>query len=317
MSQVGYLQTPRRGSSRWCTFTSIELRDYLLVCFASIFLALISSRDVHAGFERRSSGTRSLSTGGTLCAFGEDPWSFYYNPAHAAKISELNAFFIPSTLGIPEVKSTGIAYRDNLWGIDFSGAAQTFGFELYRENVFTLNLSVPVYDFLFVGVNVNANHLFIEDYGTDLSFSVDAGAKMFLSQNFAIGITTTNLNSASETLSNDRLPQTLTGGIAYESEELNVGLEYFKELGFPSSIKIAAEYSPMDFISFRAGSSSGTNTFNAGIAVRFKSLRFEYGAAFHQVLGVTQSFGVSFDFSHDEKSEFEKIKEYREELRRK
>lgn len=202
-------------------------------------------------------------------------------------------------------------------GIDFSGAAQTFGFDLYRETVFTLNLSVPVYDFLFVGANANANHLYIKDYGTDLSISIDAGAKMFLSKNFSIGVTTTNLNSASATLSNDRLPQTFTGGIAFESDELNVGLEYFKELGFPSSVKIAAEYSPVRFISVGVGSSSGTNSFNAGVAVRFSSFQIEYGAAFHQMLGVTQSFGVSFNFLADDKSEFERIEEYREEIRRK
>jgi len=252
-----------------------------------------------------------MATGGTLCAFGEDPWSFYYNPAHAAEMSCLDVFYIPSTLGVQEIKSTGIAYRDNLFGVDVGGAAQTFGFDLYRENVFTVNLSVPVYDFLFIGGNVNANHLFIEDYGSDMSISVDAGAKMFLSDNFSIGISSTNLNSATETLSRDRLPQTFTGGIAFQSEDLTVGLEYFKEIGFPSSVKIAAEYSPVKFVTVRAGSASGTNTFNTGLAVKFWSLELEYGAAFHQVLGITQSIGVSFDFSHDDKSEFERIKDYR------
>ena len=317
MSQAGCLRTLGRESSWRYTFISIPSRGVICICIVSLLLLLLSFCSAKAGFERRYSGTRSLSTGGTLCAFGEDPWSFYYNPAHASKLNELSAFFIPSVFGIQEVKSTGIACRDNLLGIDLGGAVQTFGFELYRENVFTLNLSVPVYDFLFVGANANANLLFIKDYGTDFSFSFDAGAKMFLSRNFAIGFTTTNLNSASATLSGDRLPQTFTGGIAFESDELNVGLEYFKELGFPSSVKIAAEYWPVDFIGVRAGSSSGTNSFNAGLAVRFLSFRFEYGAAFHQLLGVTQSFGISFDLSHDDKPEFQKIEEYRERLRRK
>ena len=285
------------------------------LCIFSL-LCLICSR-VHAGFERRYSGTRSLGTAGTLCAFGEDPWSLYYNPAHAAEIRGLSVFYVPSTLGIQEIKSTGIAYRDNLLGVDFGGAAQTFGFDLYRENVFTLNLSVPLYDFLFVGTNINADHLLIKDYGTDLAVSIDAGAKMFLSRNFSLGFNTTNLNSASETLSNDRLPQTFTGGIAFESDELNIGLEYFKEIGFPAAVRIAAEYSPVKYVTVQAGSASGTNSFNAGVAVRFLSFEVEYGAAFHQVLGITQSFGISFDFSHDDKTEYEKIEDYREALGRK
>ncbi len=292
--------------------TGRALHVYIL-----FLLCLICSSRVHAGFERRYSGTRSLGTAGTLCAFGEDPWSLYYNPAHAAEIRELSIFYVPTFFGIQEIKSTGIAYRDNFLGIDFGGAAQTFGFDLYRENVFTLNLSVPLYNFLFVGTNINANHLFIKDYGTDMAVSIDAGAKMFLSRNWSLGFNTTNLNSASETLSNDRLPQTFTGGVAFESDEFNVGLEYFKEIGFPAAIRIAAEYSPVKFVTFQAGSASGTNSFNAGVAVRFLSFEFGYSAAFHQVLGITQSFGISFDFSHDNKTEFEKIEDYREALRRK
>ncbi|MGO9481660.1 MAG: hypothetical protein ACLP05_07765 [Candidatus Kryptoniota bacterium] len=291
------------------TGRAIHLYILSLVC-------LICSSSVHAGFERRYSGTRSLGTAGTLCAFGEDPWSLYYNPAHAAEVRELSIFYVPSTLGVQEVKSTGIAYRDNLFGIDFGGAAQTFGFDLYRENVFTLNLSAPIYDFLFVGTNINADHLFISGYGTDLAVSVDAGAKMFLSKNFSLGFNTTNINSASETLSNDRLPQTFTGGVSFETDEFHVGLEYFKEIGFPAAIRIAAEYSPVKFMTVQAGSASGTDSFNAGLAVRFLSFELEYAAAFHQVLGVTQSFGISFDFSHDDRTEFEKIEDYREALRK-
>jgi hypothetical protein len=301
------------------TFTPVN--EVLLKCIHVLLgMALTvgySYLDAQAGFERRYSGARSLGTGSALCALGEDPWSFYYNPAHAANVSETSAFFIPSVLGITEVKSTGISYRGNLWGLDFSCAAQTFGFDLYRESVFTLNSSLPVYDFLFVGANLNANHLFIEGYGSDLSISADAGAKMFLSKNFSVGFATTNLNSASATVSKDRLPQTFAGGIAYLSEQMNIALEYFKEIGFPSSVKIAAEYSPLSFLTLRAGTASGTGSFNAGIGVRFLSFELEYGAAFHQVLGLTQSFGVSFNFSTADKSEFERIGEYRASLREK
>ena len=288
-------------------------------CFYAMsfsFLFELLAADALAGFERRYSGARSLATAGTLCAFGEDAWSFYCNPAHSAKINELSIFYVPSVLGLEEVKATGIAYRSSLLGVELGGAAQTFGFDLYRENVFTANLSVPIYDFLFLGANANFDHLSIKSYGSDLTASIDAGAKMFLSDNFALAFCTTNLNSASATLSSDRLPQTFTGGIAFESDELNVGVEYFKELGFPSAIRIAAEYSPARFVTIRAGSASGTNSFNAGLAFRFMSFELEYGAAFHRILGMTHSFGVSLKFLNSDKTEFEDIEEYRKSLRK-
>jgi len=280
-----------------------------------VVLCEISGNELYAGFERRYSDARSLATAGALCVFGEDPWSCYYNPARAADLSELSLFYVPSIFGIQDIKAAGVAYRDNLLGVDFSGAAQTFGFDLYRENIFTLGLSHPVYDFLFVGVDINLDHLFIQDYGTDATASIDAGVKMFMSRNFSMAFSMTNLNSASVTLSNDRLPQAVTAGIAYESNELNVGVEYFKELGFPSAVKVAAEYSPIKFATIRAGSASGTSSFNAGVAIRFLSFELDYGASFHQVLGVTQSFGISFRFSNQDKSEFESTEEYRRVLK--
>lgn len=285
--------------------------------WVTLFVALVLClpTESRAGFERRFAGARSLGTGGALCSVGEDPWSFYFNPARAAQIRELNIFYVPSVLGVEEVKATGLAYRDYLGNVDIGASAQTFGFDLYRESVFSLNVSMPVYEFLFVGMNLNGNHVYIDGYGTDFSVSVDAGARMFLSDHFSFAFGATNVNSASMTVSNDRLPQTFSAGIAFQSSQLNVGIEYFKELGFPSSARIAAEYSPIKFLILRCGSASGMNTFNAGISLKFLSFELEYGAAFHQVLGTTQSFGLSIRLQDVFGSEFEKILDRRKILR--
>lgn len=268
--------------------------ERLIRLSAVMLLFLLGAEEAYAGFERRYPGARSLATAGALCAFGEDAWSFYYNPAHFTRIGEISSFYIPSILGVQEVKAEGVSFRDYMLGFDFGVAAHTFGLDLYRENVFTLNLSKPLFHFLSLGSNVNVNHLFIKDYGTDADVSIDAGIKMLLSESYGLAFSVTNLNSASMTLSRDRLPQTLTAGIAYMSDEFNLGVEYFKEIGFPSAIRVAGEYSPAHFVTVRAGTASGTSSFNAGAAFRFMSFRLEYGAAFHQVLGITHSFGLSF-----------------------
>ncbi len=259
-----------------------------------MLLFLLEAEEAYGGFERRFIGSRALGTAGALCAFGEDAWSFYYNPAHFTETGKISSFYAPSVLGLQEVRAEGVSFRDHTLGFDFGIAAHSFGFDLYRENVFTLNLSRSIYDFLFLGSNVNVNHLFIKDYGTDADISIDAGIKMLLSDNYRVAFSVSNLNSASMTLSRDRLPQTFTAGIGYMSDGFNLGVEYFKEIGFPSAIRVAAEYSPVQFMTVRAGTASGTNSFNAGAAFRFMSFMIEYGAAFHQVLGITHSFGVSF-----------------------
>lgn len=268
-----------------------------------------------AGFERRYAGARSLGAAGTLSAFGEDAWSFFSNPARSASIAELGLYYVPSTFGLQEVKSMGLAYRDHVLGLDVSCAVQTFGCEIYRETVVSTGVSIPLSDFLFIGSNINLNHLFIADYGTDIAASLDVGSRMFLSEHFALGLCVTNINSASMTMSNDRLPQSLAGGIGYVSDELNVGIEYFKEIGFPSAARIAAEYSPATFVTVRAGSASGSGTFNAGVSFKVTPFKIEYGAAFHQVLGTTHSLGVSMELGGGN-TEFGNIQRYRESLRR-
>ncbi len=285
------------------------------ISMLSVFL-LLPLDNSYGGFERRYAGARSLGVAGTLGSFGDGPWTFYSNPARTARTTEVGLFYVPSVLGLQEVRSAGISYCDNILGVDCTGAVQTFGFQVYRETVLSAGMSVPFYDFLFFGAGVNLNHLFIEEYGTEIAASIDAGTRMFLSDNFCAGVSATNLNSASMTNSNDRLPQTISAGIAYVSEELNLGVEYYKELGFPSSVRVAAEYSPARFVTVRTGTASGTNSFNAGFSLRFASFGIEYGAMFHQTLGLTQSFGVSIKFKESDETEFESIRRYRESLRR-
>ena len=268
-----------------------------------------------AGFERRYAGSRSLATAGAISPFSEDAWAFYANPARAARIDEAGVFYVPDLFGVPEINSTGVAWRGQLFGFNCGSAFQTFGYDYYRESTLSVNLSAPVERSLFLGTNFNLNHLSIRDYGTDLDLSIDAGARMFLSDEFSVSFCMTNLNSATMTISRDRLPQTLAAGIGYQSEILYAGVVYFKELGFPASMRIGAEYSPLKFLTLRVGSESGSNAINTGFALRFMAFTVEYGVSFHSVLGTTQSFGVSVRFHDVFRSEFEKILEYRKSLR--
>ncbi len=280
-----------------------------------LFSFCLSNR-AFAGFERRFLGTRALGASGALTAFGDGMWSFYFNPARTAEIDRIDAFYSPAIFGLQEIKSTGLSVGSNCFGINYVTAVHTFGFELYRETVLSLNLSIPVYDFLFLGSNANLNHLFIKDYGSGLALSIDAGGRAFVSENLVAGFSVTNLNSCSMTLSNDPLPQALAAGAAYVSEKLNVGLDYYKELGFPSAVRIAAEYSPFTFVTFRTGTASGGNSFNAGMTLRLSSFEVGYGGMFHRILGATHSFSISFDFGNDGNSEFGQIQKYRKSLKR-
>ncbi len=278
------------------------------------FVLAASSDDAFAGFEHRFVGARGIGTSGTLTAFGDDPWSFYYNPARTAETNGLSVYFSPAFFGLWEIKSTGISYSGKLFGLDIGTGLGTFGLESYRETVTTLNLSVPIYDFIFAGANANFNHLYIKDYGTEMAVSVDAGLRAFISERFALGLAVTNLTSSSMTFSNDRLPQSLAGGIAYISEALNIGVDYYKEIGFPPAARVAAEYSPVRYLTVRAGTASGTNSFSAGFTTRIHGFAIEYGALFHEVLGTTHMFGISIMFGGGDESEYRQVLRYREQL---
>ena len=268
-----------------------------------------------AGFERRFLGTRALGASGALAAFGDGGWSFYFNPARTSDMNQIDVFYSPAIFGLQEIRSTGISISGNTFGMNCIAAVHTFGFELYRETVFSLNLSLPVYDFLFLGSNANLNHLFIKDYGTGLALSIDAGARAFVLENLAAGFSVTNLNSCSVTLSNDPLPQALAVGVAFVSEKLNIGLDYYREIGFPSAVRIAAEYSPFNFMTFRTGTASGANSINAGLSMRLSQFEIGYGGMFHRILGATHSFSVSLDFGNNGNSEFEHMQKYRNSLK--
>ncbi len=291
---------------------SLGLRFWVLIFVLTV---TVSARKANAGFERRYVGARALGAAGAVGTIGEDCWSFYFNPARSADISEINLFYSPAILGLPELKATGLAVRSDLLGFSLGGGVQSFGCKLYRETVFTLNISRPLADFVFLGCNLNLNHLFIKGYGTDMSESLDLGTKIFLAEHVAISGAVTNLSSTSMTVSNDRLPQTFTFGIGFVSEEVNVEVDYFKELGFPSAVRVAAEYSPTKEFIMRVGTTSGTSSIHAGVGLQVFSLELDYGMAYHQVLGMTHSVGLSFRIGGESRSDFESIESYRESLK--
>lgn len=293
----------------------MRIPRHVAFAVAMLLFSYCLSDRAFAGFERRFLGTRALGASGALTAFGDGGWSFYFNPARSSDMNQIDAFYSPAIFGLQEIRSTGISISNNSFGINYTAAVHTFGFELYRETVFSLNLSLPVYDFLFLGSNANLNHLFIKDYGTGLALSIDAGARVFVLENLAAGFSVTNLNSCSMTLSNDPLPQALAAGVAFVSEKLNIGLDYYREIGFPSALRIAAEYSPFNFITFRTGTASGANSINAGLSLRLSTFEIGYGGMFHRILGATHSFSVSLDFGNNGNSEFEQMQKYRNSLK--
>jgi|GEM_PF-1478241 len=289
-----------------------------------LVMALFISSTAVGGFERKALGTRGFSVSGAACALGEDGWGFFYNPARMTNQEEVNLFFLPSYYGITDLKLMGVSYRDHVYSFDISAAVHTFGFELYRETTVSLNFSKPIYDFFFAGGNVNLNNLWIKDYGDESCVTIDLGLKFLLSEHIVLGVATTNVNSGSMTQSNDRLPQMLNAALGYIDKDLLVEVGYFKELGYTSGIRMSAEYNISSNFLLRIGSTSGTQTINGGFELRMFGVGFGYSMSYHQVLGITHSFGLSLnpsEFLSSKKiktaSEYDLLISYMRSLRKK
>ncbi|MGC8594560.1 MAG: hypothetical protein ACP5US_00650 [Candidatus Kryptoniota bacterium] len=257
-----------------------------------LVLLLFLSSSAIGGFERKALGTRGFSVSGAACALGEDGWGFYYNPARMVNQQEINLFFLPSYYGIKGLKLIGASYRGHIFFSDIGAGIHTFGFELYRETTISLNFSRPVYDFLFVGGNINLNNLWIKDYGDESCVTLDLGLKFLVSEHFVFGLTTTNVNSGSMTQSNDRLPQILDVALGYIDRDLLVEAGYFKELGYAPGIQLSAEYNAGSNLFLRVGATSGTQTVNGGFELRVFGIGVGYSMSYHQTLGITHSFGL-------------------------
>jgi hypothetical protein len=230
-----------------------------------------------------------------------DPWAFHHNPGAlafqktvAGGVSYENRFLLK------ELQSQGVVFVHPLKMGVISFGAQLYGFELYRTIRAGVGYSMLLSENFSVGVQLNYLGLQLrEQYGSVHTATAELGLLYTISEKWRMGCSVFNLGRTSlSDYQNERLGTTMRLGTSYNlSSKVLLSLEAEKNINYPLRGKIGMEYQPINQFFIRGGLGTAPFEGSFGFGYKFKPLQLDLGSSYHQILGWSPHFSITFNLS--------------------
>jgi hypothetical protein len=234
--------------------------------------------------------------GGASVAIVPNPWAAFSNPALLQTIPQrtISFFYSPQPFGLKELARGSFTYVEPTSLGAFALSGSRYGFELYREIVLGLSYGMTVTDRLDVGLHVNYYSLSIQNYGNDATLGVDIGLLIEITEDIRWGFAGLNLNAPTIGEAKEKLPQIYSTGISYMPiMEATLALDIVKDIRYPAELHLGIEYSMVDLVDIRGGTSSDPSAWNAGVGMHYSFVQLDYAFSTHVDLGMTHNFSLS------------------------
>ena len=263
---------------------------YLIFVFALQSIALFSQGWMPMGARSNSLANASVTL--------TDVWAFHHNPGALGELKALSAgISYENRFLLRELQSQGLVIAQPLKVGVVSIGAQFYGYNQYRTQRIGAGYSMKLTDFLFAGVQLNYQGLTLnENYGSNHSMTAEAGIQALISDKWRIGVSVFNIGRAKlSVFEDDRYSTIMRLGTSYTiSDKVIVLAEAFKNLESKVDFKGAVEYQAFDNFFIRAGASSAPVEFTFGFGYKWKTIQFDLGSGYHQILGWSPNFSLSY-----------------------
>ncbi|MCB0834558.1 MAG: hypothetical protein KDC45_13915 [Bacteroidetes bacterium] len=261
-----------------------------------IFVILIgSSSGLHASFDTKK-GAKPLAMGCAYVGLSGSVESFYYNPAGLWLISYPTASgFYSTPYNLKELRTStfGVAWP---FASGTAGASvESYGFDLYRESTASVAWSGAIKQVVSFGVMVNYHHLAIKGGGDASTAGVDAGILLRPHEKIMVGFSARNINRPS--IAGDDLPQAASLGISFQAlPNWVVTADLYKDIRFPSDVRVGSEYKIADRIMLRGGLASDPSRVSGGLGIDVGFGQIDYAFYTHRELGLTHAVSLTYFF---------------------
>lgn len=262
-----------------------------------LFVLVFCTSVLYAGNENRPIGARAAGLGQAALTL-TDVWSAHHNQAGLGHIKQFSAgVYYESRFLVPELGLSGAALALPAGKGAFGISIRNFGYRLYQENKIGVGYGRRFGDQLSIGMQLNLHTLtFQEPYGSSVAFTAEVGAQYKVSKSVTLAAHVFNPNQTRlAEYDNERIPSAIRFGAQYRfSEQVFVVGEVESNLYTNPSLRGGFEYRPVEALYVRAGISG--NPFNScfGFGARWKKLQMDFAGTFHQVLGFTPRFSLTF-----------------------
>jgi len=257
-------------------------------------LLLLLPRILSASFEKKEAGAFEFGLGNAVVASKNIPFAIYYNPAN------LNASVMPefyaayrNFYNLPDINQADLAINFRIADMPLAVAFSTYGNQLYSEMQFSSASKYDISNLLSIGMSLQFYSLSITNYGSDLSWGINAGIAYDLSDGIRIGAQITNVNSPTIGKQNEELPQSFSLGTAYKIFEKGEFLfEFFRDTRYEQDYRAGFNYEIFNQTFIRMGITDKTDSYSFGAGSKFGTFQVDYALINHSVLGTSHSISM-------------------------
>ncbi|SEL83327.1 hypothetical protein [Parapedobacter koreensis] len=148
-----------------------------------------------------------------------------------------------------------------------------------------------------IGLSTNYHQLFIPNYLSTFSLSVDLGVQYYFEQGATIGLQYTNLNKATYGMDvYGTIPSFIRFGASYPWAGVMVTADAVYRLEGTVAGNFGIAYHVGDILSLRGGLSTNPLQQHAGFGVNWQRFTMDAAATFHPRLGTSPQIGLSYAF---------------------
>jgi hypothetical protein len=258
---------------------------------------LLAPIPLRASFERLAQPASLVGRALAGCATGGADCT-QYNPSALVEAGSVHiaVFHTPAMFELSELSQSGMSAASPLPIGALQLTLTRFGTTLYREHMAMLTYAARLDETFAVGASFSYNALSIDRYGSAHAWGVDLGVSANPATGLTIGAAMLNVNRPTIGAGADELPRMFSVGMAYRlSPQACFSADMVKDVRFPESIRAGIEVAPLNFIALRTGVSTEPSRFYGGLGIRIASIEINYAVVTHQELGLTHTFGISFD----------------------
>ncbi len=264
-----------------------------------LFLCINSST---AQFENTDIGARATGLNGAYTSLSNNSLAVFYNPSGLGqmKYREVSVFYSPSPFGLSDISTAALTYAEPLKFGTLGFGIRTYGFDLYRETNAILSYGNNFREKIFYGFNINYYNLKIQNYNTASAFGADIGAMAYITDFLRWGFFAKNISGTKIGASGEKLAQVYRTGLnAQPRNDLNMILEFEKDVKYPLSVRGGMEYSVNDFVDIRAGVGTEPTSFSGGLSIYYNNFQLDYAIYNYKDLGITNQGSLTFNFGGD------------------
>jgi len=256
-----------------------------------------------AGNENFPIGARSSAMGNASVSLS-DVWSAQQNQAGLGFLKNISAgVYYEDRFLLKELSIKGAVIAIPVKGGAFGLCISNFGYSAFSENKYCFSFAKAFSEKFSMAIAMDyLTTKIAEGYGSKGAFAAEIGIQTKPLKGLTIGAHIFNPTRAKLTdYNNERIPSLIRLGADYNfSDKVTLAVETEKDMSQKSIFKAGIEYKAVKEFFLRAGISTNPGLSSFGFGLNLKNLKIDISANYHQVLGFSPQFGLSYIFSKKE-----------------